>query len=169
MRLADGRALAASGTPGGRTMRQRIWGRMGVCVAGAMPGLAHAGAPVGAAPTWFTLLPDVLCGVTALALAAGGLWVLYLALVHAEAGDFAFRRHTGGFGGSSTGWQMSKALARLVAGLVLVVLALAVTMARLPLKDEARAETAAGESRTAGAEAKAASAAPVASAAASAK
>lgn len=146
-------------------MRQRIWGRMGVCMAGAMPWLAHAGAPVGAAPTWFAVLPDVLCGVAALVLAGGGLWVLYLALVHSEAGDFAFRRHTGGFGGSSIGWQMSKALARMVAGLALVVLALAMTMARLPLKDDAKAEAAAGESRDAAAVAKAVSAAPVALAA----
>ena len=125
-------------------MRQRLGWRIGVGLAGALPGMSRAQAPAAAGPTWFALLPDVLCGVAALALTAFGLWLLYLALVRPEAGEFSFRRHAGGFGGSSTGWQVSQALARLLAGLALVLLALALTMARLPLKDEAKPETQAG-------------------------
>jgi hypothetical protein len=137
-------------------MRQRIGWRMGVVMAAALPGMSHAQAPAGAVPTWFAVLPDVLCGVAALALAGFGLWLLYLALAGPDAGEFSFRRHAGGFGGSSTGWQVSQALARLLAGLALVLLALALTMARLPLKDDARPEAKAG---AAVAEAKAASSA----------
>ena len=143
-------------------MRRRIWGRWSLGLACAMP--ASAPAASNPAPAWLLALPDVLCGVAALAIAGFGLWMLWLALVRPDAGEFSFRRHAGGFGGSSTGWQMSQALARLVAGLALILLALALTMARLPLKEDAKADAAP-------AEAKAASAAvpSAASAAASAK
>ena len=148
-------------------MRRRIWGRWGLV--GAAPASAQAAA--NPAPAWLAALPDVLCGVAALAIVGFGLWMLYLALVRPDGGEFSFRRHAGGFGGSSTGWQMSQALARLVAGLALILLALALTMARLPLKEDAKAEA---KADAAPAEAKAASvavasAASAASAAASAK
>lgn len=150
-------------------MRQRIWGRWGLGLGCATPALACAATD--AAPAWLALLPDVLCGLAALALVGFGLWMLWLALARPDAGDFSFRRHAGGFGGSSTGWQLSPALARLVAGLALILLALALTMARLPLKDDARAGAAPAEARAASAgtgeakaEAKAASSAASASA-----
>ena len=142
-------------------MRRRIWGRWGLV--GAAPASAQAAA--NPAPAWLAALPDVLCGLAALALVGFGLWMLYLALVRPDAGDFSFRRHAGGFGGSSTGWQMSQALARLFAGLALILLALALTMARLPLKEDAK-DDAKAEAKAAGAEAKAASATPSAPAAA---
>jgi TRAP-type C4-dicarboxylate transport system permease small subunit len=145
-------------------MRQRIWGRWGLALGCATPALARAATE--AAPAWLAVLPDVLCGLAALALVGFGLWMLVLTLVGAEAGELSFRRHAGSFGGSSTGWQMSQALARLLAGLALILLALAVTMARLPLKDVARPEVKADAATP---EAKAASAsvsaAPAASAA----
>jgi hypothetical protein len=144
-------------------MRRRIWGRRGLGLGCAAPALAQAA--TSAAPAWLTALPDVLCGLAALALVGFGLWMLYLALVRPDAGDFSFRRHAGGFGGSSTGWQMSQALARLFAGLALILLALALTMARLPLKEDAK-DDAKAEAKAAGAEAKAASATPSAPAAA---
>ena len=148
-------------------MRQRTWGRWGMAVGGAAPVWACAAS--GPAPTWFAMLPDVLCGLAALVLVGFGLWMLYLALVRADAGEFSFRRHAGSFGGSSTGWQLSQALARLVSGLALVLLALALTMARSPVKDDARADVAPGEAKPASAAASAAPAASAPSAAASAK
>ena len=139
-------------------MRRRIWGRSGLSLAGMAPALAHAATD--AAPAWLVALPDVLCGLAALALVAFGLWMLYLAMVRVDAGEFSFRRHAGGFGGSSNGWQMSQALARLVAGLVLILLALALTMARLPARDDAKADAKVDtKADAAPAEAKAASAA----------
>ena len=150
-------------------MRRRIWGRWGLGLGGVAPALAQAAA--NPAPAWLVALPDVLCGVAALAIVGFGLWMLYLALVRPDGGEFSFRRHAGGFGGSSTGWQMSQALARLVAGLALILLALALTMARLPLKEDAKADAKAdaapAEARAASAAV--ASAASAASAAASAK
>ena len=153
-------------------MGQRLGRRMGMGAAVTLPGLARAQAPAAHAPAWLALLPDVLCGVAALALVGFGLWMLYLALVRTEAGEFSFRRHAGGFGGSSTGWQASQALARLLAGLALLVLALALTMARLPLKDDGKPEAATAEAKAAsGVEARvsASAAAPAASASASAR
>ncbi len=144
-------------------MRRRIWGRWGLV--GAAPASAQAAA--NPAPAWLAALPDVLCGVAALAIVGFGLWMLYLALVRPDGGEFSFRRHAGGFGGSSTGWQMSQALARLVAGLALILLALALTMARLPLKEDAKADAAPAEAKAASVAV--ASAASAASAAASAK
>ena len=144
-------------------MGQRIWGRWGLGLGCATPALARAA--TGAAPAWLAALPDVLGGLAALMLVGFGLGMLWLALVRPDAGDFSFRRHSGGFGGSSTGWQMSQALARLVAGLALILLALALTMARLPLKDDAKPE-AASEAKAASASA---SAPAVAASAASAK
>jgi preprotein translocase subunit SecG len=132
-------------------MRQRIWGRWGGGLGSATPALARAASD--AAPAWLAVAPDVVCGLAALALVGFGLWMLWLALVRPDAGDFSFRRHAGGFGGSSTGWQVSQALARLVAGLALILLALALAMARLPQKDdakpEAQADAAAPEARAA--------------------
>jgi hypothetical protein len=145
-------------------MRQRIWARFGMGMASALP--ASGRAQAGTAPTWFTALPDVLCGLAALLLIGFALWLLYLALVRGEAGEFSFRRHAGGFGGTSTGWQMSAALARLLAGLALVLLALALTMARLPARDDAKADATPDQAKAAHAEAKPASAASVAPAAA---
>jgi hypothetical protein len=145
-------------------MRQRSWRRWSLGLGCATPALAQAATD--AAPAWLAVLPDVLCGLAALALVGFGLWMLWLALGRADAGEFAFRRHAGGFGGSSTGWQMSPALARLVAGLALIVLALAVTMARLPLKDDAKPEARADAAK---AEAKATAAAAATASAASAK
>jgi hypothetical protein len=137
-------------------MRQRIWRRWGLGLGCATPSLAWAAA--NAAPAWLLALPDVLCGVAALALVGFGLWLLYRALVRVDAGELSFRRHAGSFGGSSTGWQMSQALARLLAGLVLILLALALTMARLPLKDDGKAEAAPAEAKAASAAAASASA-----------
>ena len=151
-------------------MRQRIWGRWGLGLGCAAPALACAATD--AAPAWLAVLPDVLCGLAALALVGFGLWMLWLALVRPDAGDFSFRRHAGGFGGSSTGWQLSPALARLVAGLALILLALALTMARLPLKDDAKPEAASAEAKAASAstgEAKAEAKAAASAASASAK
>ncbi len=151
-------------------MRQRLRWRFGMGMACAAPLAARAAA--GTAPTWFAVLPDVLCGVAALLLVGFALWLLYLALVQREAGDFSFRRHAGGFGGSSTGWQMSTSLARLVGGLALVLLALALTMARLPAQGDGKGGAAADEKAPrseAKAPAAAASTASAASAAASAK
>ena len=128
-------------------MRRRIWGRWGLV--GAAPASAQAAA--NPAPAWLAALPDVLCGVAALAIVGFGLWMLWLALVRPDGGEFSFRRHAGGFGGSSTGWQMSQALARLVAGLALILLALALTMARLPLKEDTKAEAAPAEAKAASA------------------
>ncbi len=147
-------------------MRQPIWVRLGMGMATALP--ASGRAQAGTAPTWFTALPDVLCGLAALLLIGFALRLLYLALVGSEAGEFSFRRHAGGFGGSSTGWQMSAALARLLAGLALVLLALALTMARMPAKDDTQAGAAPDEAKAAHVGAKAASAAPVVPVAASA-
>jgi len=138
---------------------------LGLASATVLAALALAWVHPDAASALLAELPDALFAVVALALVAAGLWVLYLALVRADAGDFAFRRHTGGFGGSSIGWQASPALVRLASGLALIVLALAVTMARLPLKEDPEAAAAAGVGRAAAAEAKA----KVASAAASAE
>lgn len=135
-------------------MRQRVEWRVGMGASIALPGVARAQAPAAAAPTWFALLPDVLCGLAALALVAFGLWLLYLAVVRLDGGEFSFRRHAGGFGGSSTGWQVSQSMARLVAGLTLILLALALAMARLPVKEDAKAEAPAdakSESRAASA------------------
>lgn len=146
-------------------MRQRIWRRAGMSVAGVLPGLAHAQA--GAAPPWLAVLPDVLCALAALLLAGFGLWLLYLALVGEKSGDVSIRRHAGGFGGSSTGWHLSMSLARLLTGLTLVLLALALAMARLPVKDDAKADAVPGEARAASSAAS--TAASSASAAASAK
>jgi hypothetical protein len=140
------------------------WVGLGLASALVLAAFALALAHPDAASAWLVALPDALCAVVALALVAAGLWVLYLALVRADAGDFAFRRHTGGFGGSSTGWQASPALVRLASGLALIVLALAVTMARLPLKEDPKADAAAGgEGRAAAAEAKAKAASAAAS------
>jgi len=145
-------------------MRQRIEWRVGMGAAIALPTVARAQAPAAAAPTWFSLLPDVLCGVAALALVAFGLWLLYLSVVRLDGGEFSFRRHAGGFGGSSTGWQVSQSMARLVAGLTLILLALALAMARLPLKEDARPEAAADAKAAAAPEAKASPASSAASA-----
>jgi len=145
-------------------MRQRIEWRVGMGAAIALPTVARAQAPAAAAPTWFALLPDVLCGVAALALVAFGLWLLYLSVVRLDGGEFSFRRHAGGFGGSSTGWQVSQSMARLVAGLTLILLALALAMARLPLKEDARPEAAADAKAAAAPEAKASPASSAASA-----
>jgi len=38
--------------------------------------------------------------------------------------DFAFRRHWGSFGGESTGWNMSRPLARLLTGLLMIAIGL---------------------------------------------
>ena len=145
-------------------MRQRIEWRVGMGAAIALPTVARAQAPAAAAPTWFALLPDVMCGVAALALVAFGLWLLYLSVVRLDGGEFSFRRHAGGFGGSSTGWQVSQSMARLVAGLTLILLALALAMARLPLKEDARPEAAADAKAAAAPEAKASPASSAASA-----
>ncbi len=140
-------------------MRQRMGGRGSLGLGCATPSLARAAND--AAPAWLVALPDVLCGLAALALVAFGLWLLYRALVRVDAGELSFRRHAGGFGGSSTGWQLSQALARLVSGLALILLALALTMARSPAKDDAKADAVPGEAKPASA---AVSAAPAASA-----
>ena len=145
-------------------MRQRIGWRVGIGAAIALPGVARAQAPAAAAPTWFALLPDVLCGLVALALVAFGLWLLYLAVVRLDGGEFSFRRHAGGFGGSSTGWQVSQSMARLVAGLTLILLALALAMARLPVKEDAKPEAPADAKAGAAPEAKASPASAPASA-----
>ena len=145
-------------------MRQRIEWRVGMGAAIALPTAARAQAPAAAAPTWFALLPDVLCGVAALALVAFGLWLLYLSVVRLDGGEFSFRRHAGGFGGSSTGWQVSQSMARLVAGLTLILLALALAMARLPAKEDAKPEAAADAKAAGAPEAKASPASAAASA-----
>ena len=145
-------------------MRQRIEWRVGMGAAIALPTVARAQAPAAAAPTWFALLPDVLCGVAALALVAFGLWLLYLSVVRLDGGEFSFRRHAGGFGGSSTGWQVSQSMARLVAGLTLILLALALAMARLPAKEDAKPEAAADAKAAGAPEAKASPASAAASA-----
>jgi len=126
---------------------------LGLATATLLAAFALAWTHPDAASAWLVALPDALCAVVALALVAAGLWVLYLALVRADAGDFAFRRHTNGFGGSSTGWQASPALVRLACGLTLIVLALAVTIARPPSKEDAKAGATAGEGRAAAASA----------------
>jgi len=145
-------------------MRQRIEWRVGMGAAIALPTVARAQAPAAAAPTWFALLPDVLCGVAALALVAFGLWLLYLSVVRLDGGEFSFRRHAGGFGGSSTGWQVSQSMARLVAGLTLILLALALAMARLPVKEDARPQAPADAKAAGAPEAKASPASAAASA-----
>jgi hypothetical protein len=134
------------------------WVGLGLASATVLAAFALAWTHPDAASAWLVALPDALCAVVALALVAAGLWVLYLALVRPDAGDFAFRRHTGGFGGSSTGWQASPALVRLASGLALIVLALAVTMARLPLKEDPKAAAAKVASAAASAASAAASA-----------
>lgn len=121
-------------------MDSRIWGRWSVGIGGAMPSVALASTSL--EPGWLVALPDVLCVLAALVLVGFGLWMIHLALVRDVGGEFSFRRHAGGFGGSSTGWRLSPALARLLAGLALIFLAVTLTMARLPAQEaDAKAES----------------------------
>jgi hypothetical protein len=108
-------------------MRSSKGRRVGIAGACALPALACA-----AGPGWAAVLPDVLCGVAALVLVVFGVWLLALALVARDAGDFSLRRYQGGFGGTSTGWRVSQALARAATGVVVLLLALALGMARVP-------------------------------------
>jgi hypothetical protein len=123
-------------------MMKRARRRTGAIVAAAWPFAACAQA--GPAPAWLALLPAIVCAAVALIAVACGTWLLVLALRNPQAGSFSFRRHSGGFGGGSTGWQVSVPLARLACGLVLVVLAVALAMARLPVALPAHGDAHAG-------------------------
>jgi protein-S-isoprenylcysteine O-methyltransferase Ste14 len=99
---------------------------------------------------WNLLVPAVLSKLIAvvLAIACGILayaaWrVLHQALAGPvrpaspsdplpEDGPFAFQRHWGGFGGSSTGWTVSERLVRVIVGLVLAALAVSLGMQLVP-------------------------------------
>jgi hypothetical protein len=97
-------------------------------------------------PDWNLLVPAALSKLVALVLAiacgilAYAAWrVLHLALA-GPAGPaspsgprpgneaFAFQRHWGGFGGSSTGWTVSERLVRVIVGLALAALAVSLGM-----------------------------------------
>lgn len=116
-------------------MRQRRRIRMAMALATCLPVAVCAATPSPVVPTWLAVLPDLVCALAALALVAFALWLLKKVLVDDSAAEFSLRRHAGGFGGTSTGWRVSTPLARLVAGLVLVVLAVALGMARVKVHE----------------------------------
>lgn len=90
---------------------------------------------------------DTMLSLATLLLAAAGLYLIVLGLVMRTPEGFSFRRHTGGFGGGSTGWQVSEQLVRVLCGLVLTLLATAIAMQAVtpgPARTDAKASAATG-------------------------
>jgi len=104
-------------------------------------GYGAAQAAIARGPLHEQLAYDV--GIGGLALCGAGLLLTLLSLVGtgllpprewrwpAPPEDFAFRRHWGSFGGESTGWSLSPRLARLLAGIVMMMAGAGLVMALL--------------------------------------
>lgn len=68
-------------------------------------------------------LASITVAVVAIAFAGLACGLIVMSLKDKNLSEYAFRRHWGGFGGTTTGWQVSPALVQLVVGIVLAVLA----------------------------------------------
>ena len=104
-------------------------------------------------------VPGGLQALTSLIVALAGVAMVWLAFWDAPEEGFAVRWQAGGFGGPSRGWRVSKPLARLIAGLTMVVLGVALGLAQLSAKEQAdaKADAAKPPAATASAAASAAS------------
>ncbi|WP_280153456.1 hypothetical protein [Piscinibacter sp. XHJ-5] len=87
-----------------------------------------------------SLIASVLLATSALLLAAGGVYLMVAGLAKHTPEGFSFRRHMGGFGGGSTGWQLSEQLVGVLCGLVLVALATAIAMQVTMIPGSARTD-----------------------------
>jgi hypothetical protein len=100
-------------------------------------------------------IASVMAGMVSLVLAAAAVLLLCSSVRDSAVDRFYFRRHWGGFGGSSTGWQISTPLAQLVAGLALAAVSglLALNLLVPDQKsDTSAAETTSKEAKSAKAE-----------------
>ena len=111
-----------------------------------LPALADAAEPAAAPAAWLgaglkflVQLPNVLLALTAMIVALSGIRLVLAAFaVQADgsaAEGFALRWQVGGFGAPAQGWRLSVPLVRLLAGLGLVALGVALGVARMPLED----------------------------------
>ncbi len=109
---------------------------MVLCLAsGAAAAQVQAAAPAQLAQLALADLPAALYALSALIATAGGFALVWFAFTDAADEGFALRWQVGGFGGPSRGWRLSTPLARLIAGLTLVTLGVALALAQLPAKD----------------------------------
>lgn len=94
-----------------------------------------------------------LYALTSLIVAAAGAALVWSAFTDAAQEGFALRWQVGGFGGPSQGWRLSMPLARLIAGLALATLGVALGLAQVPAKDLAEPKAPAAKSPPASASA----------------
>ena len=117
------------------------WGMGGLAgiVPGIVPGVARAQDSSGALP-WPGDLPGLLLALAVLVLAVVGASLVWQAFKDDSSEGFSLRWQVGGFGGPGRGWRLSTPLARLLAGLVLVALAVVLSLSRVPVPAAAKKE-----------------------------
>jgi hypothetical protein len=87
---------------------------------------------------WSTLVPRIEYASAALLLVSFGLILVIRAFTSKRSVGFSVRRHSGGFGGSSTGWTFSPSLVALLSGFVLLTLGVAIAIAPVATEGDAK-------------------------------